>query len=88
MVQAEPSLLADLFAISRPRMHLIALALAHLDTQVPPEIGPFLVRRLGAAGARPRVGAASGRDQAAVGPSAGRSAEPRELSAACTLLDE
>ena len=61
MVQAEPSLLADLFGISRPRMHLIALALAHLDTTVPPEIGPLLVARLGAAGARPRVGAASGR---------------------------
>ena len=44
MVQAEPSLLADLFAISRPRMHLIALALAHLETTVPPEIGALLVR--------------------------------------------
>jgi hypothetical protein len=44
MVQAEPSLLADLFGISRPRMHLIALALAHLDPQETPEIGPLLVR--------------------------------------------
>ena len=44
-MDAEPRLLADLFAISRPRMHLIALALAHLDTQVPPDIGLFLARR-------------------------------------------
>jgi uncharacterized protein (DUF1778 family) len=26
-------------------MHLIALALAHLDTQVPPDLGLFLARR-------------------------------------------
>jgi hypothetical protein len=44
LVDAEPRLLADLFAISRPRMHLIALALAHLDSAVPPDIGPLLLR--------------------------------------------
>jgi hypothetical protein len=44
MVHAEPSLLPDLFAISRPRMHLIALALAHLDRQVPSGIGWLLAR--------------------------------------------
>jgi hypothetical protein len=42
MVSAEPSLLVDLFTISRPRMHLIALALAHLP--VSPEIAPLLLR--------------------------------------------
>ena len=44
MVHAEPSLLADLFAISRPRMHLIALALAHLDGPIPSGIGSLLAR--------------------------------------------
>ena len=41
MVNAEPSLLADLFQMSPPRMHLIALALAHLPPH-PPEIGRLL----------------------------------------------
>src|SRR5271166_5246674 len=44
IVHAEPSLVADLFGISRPRMHLIALALAHLDRPVPPGIGCLLAR--------------------------------------------
>ena len=42
MVNAEPSLLADLFEMSRARMHLIALALAHLEPPRPPEIGRLL----------------------------------------------
>jgi hypothetical protein len=42
MVNAEPSLLADLFEISRPRIHLIALALAHLEPPQPPGIGRLL----------------------------------------------
>jgi len=45
MAAAEPSLLPDLFAISRPRMNLIALALAHLEPPVPSGIGLFLARR-------------------------------------------
>jgi hypothetical protein len=44
MLHAEPSLLPDLFGISRPRMHLIALALAHLDQPVPPGVGCLLAR--------------------------------------------
>jgi hypothetical protein len=44
MLHAEPSLLPDLFGISRPRMHLIALALAHLDRPVPSGIGCLLAR--------------------------------------------
>jgi hypothetical protein len=44
MLHAEPRLLPDLFAISRPRMHLIALTLAHLDRPVPSEIGCLLAR--------------------------------------------
>jgi hypothetical protein len=44
MVQTKPSLLADLFTISRPRMHLMALALAHLDWPVPSGIGLLLTR--------------------------------------------
>jgi hypothetical protein len=44
IVHAEPSLLPDLFGISRPRMHLIALALAHLDRPVSPGVGSLLAR--------------------------------------------
>jgi hypothetical protein len=43
LVNAEPSLLTDLFAISRPRMHLIALGLAHLNPPLSPNIGPVLL---------------------------------------------
>jgi len=43
-MRADRSLFADLFAIDRSRMHLIALAVAHLSLPVPPEIGPLLVR--------------------------------------------
>jgi hypothetical protein len=35
MVNAERTLLADLFEMSQPRMHLIALALAHLQPPHP-----------------------------------------------------
>jgi hypothetical protein len=42
MVNAKPTLLADLFEMSRSRMHLIALALAHLEPPQPSEIGPLL----------------------------------------------
>src|SRR5271165_4987623 len=44
LVHAEPSLLAGLFGISRPRMHLMALGLAHLNPPLPPDIGPLLLR--------------------------------------------
>jgi hypothetical protein len=44
MMRADRSLFADLFAIDRSRMNLIALAVAHLNLPVPPEIGPLLVR--------------------------------------------
>lgn len=42
MVEAEPTLLFHLFELDLARMHLIALALAHLN-EVPPDIGVFLV---------------------------------------------
>jgi hypothetical protein len=42
IVNAEPTLLTDLFEMSRPRMHLIALALAHLEPPLSPEIGRLL----------------------------------------------
>jgi hypothetical protein len=41
---ADRSLFADLFPIDRSRMHLIALAVAHLNLPVPPEIGALLLR--------------------------------------------
>jgi hypothetical protein len=44
LVNAEPSLLTDLFGISRPRMHLMALGLAHLNPPLPPNVGPLLLR--------------------------------------------
>jgi hypothetical protein len=44
MMRADRSLFADLFAIDRSRMHLIALAVAHLNLPVPPKISPLLMR--------------------------------------------
>ncbi len=41
MVEAEPTLLFHLFELDRARMHLIALALAHLN-ELSPDIGVFL----------------------------------------------
>ena len=41
IVEAEPALLTHLFALDSKRMHLIALAIAHLN-EVSPAIGPFL----------------------------------------------
>src|ERR1035437_4022203 len=43
MIEAEPTLLFHLFELDRARMHLIALAYAHLD-QVLPDLGTFLVK--------------------------------------------
>ena len=44
MVDAEPDLLAHVFELDRQRMHVIALALAHLDGNPPPQLGPVLLR--------------------------------------------
>jgi hypothetical protein len=44
MMCADRSLFADLFAIDRSRMHLIALAVAHLSLPAPTETGPLRVR--------------------------------------------
>jgi hypothetical protein len=41
-MNAEPTLVADLFEMGQPQMHLIALALAHLQPPHPPEIGRLL----------------------------------------------
>jgi hypothetical protein len=43
IMRADRSLFAELFAIDPSRMHLIALAVAHLNLPVPPEIGPLLI---------------------------------------------
>jgi hypothetical protein len=48
MMRADRSLFPDLFAIDRSRMHLVGLAVAHLNLPVPPEIGPIAGARLGA----------------------------------------
>jgi hypothetical protein len=44
MAQAEPRFLAHLFEMSRTRMHLLALALAHLDSSPPRQFAEFLAR--------------------------------------------
>jgi hypothetical protein len=44
MIMADPALLPHIFQLDRPRMHVIALALANLDSKAVPEIGPVLVR--------------------------------------------
>lgn len=42
--QYDPALLAELVHLSRSRMHLVALALAHLDGAAPPELARILLR--------------------------------------------
>jgi len=44
MIQAEPGLLTHVFELDRPRMHVIALALAHLDGRPAPHLAPILFR--------------------------------------------
>jgi hypothetical protein len=44
IVSAYPALLADLFGMSRQRMHLIALALAHVEPPASLEIASLLIR--------------------------------------------
>jgi hypothetical protein len=44
LLQQETSLLADLIHLSRIRMHLIALALAHTEGAISPELAPILFR--------------------------------------------
>jgi hypothetical protein len=44
IVAAHPGLLPEVFALNRPRMRLIALALAHVGSGAVPKIGPVLVR--------------------------------------------
>lgn len=44
MIQSEPELLCRVFELDRPRMHLIALALAHLDGNPRPQLAPILLR--------------------------------------------
>jgi hypothetical protein len=41
---AKPYLMVDLLAIDCQRMHLIALALAHLESEVTPDLGELLMR--------------------------------------------
>ncbi len=43
LVDRDPTLVADLLRLRRVRMHLIALALAHLKTDPRPELGRFLL---------------------------------------------
>src|ERR1700722_8644271 len=44
MAAAEPAILPDLFQIDRPRMHLIALALAHASGDRSPDFARALFR--------------------------------------------
>jgi hypothetical protein len=44
LVQADPELLKHVFEIDRTRMHVIALALAHLDSNPAPHLAPVLFR--------------------------------------------
>jgi hypothetical protein len=43
VLQQDPALLADVVHLSRSRMHLIAIAFAHLDGAVQPELGKVLL---------------------------------------------
>jgi hypothetical protein len=44
IAQSEPELLRHKFELDRPRMHVIALALAHLDDNPSPHLAPVLFR--------------------------------------------
>jgi hypothetical protein len=44
IVQSEPGLLTQVFELDRPRMHVIALALAYLDDNPAPHLAPILFR--------------------------------------------
>jgi hypothetical protein len=44
IIQSEPGLLTHLFELDRTRMHVIALALAHLDGSSAPQLAPVLFR--------------------------------------------
>ncbi len=44
IVESEPDLLRHIFELDRPRMHVIALALAHLDDNPTPHLAPILFR--------------------------------------------
>ena len=82
MIQTDPALLRHIFELDRPRMHVIALALAHLDDNPAPHLAPILfrgsARRSSATCRRP----GSRRIQRGAAPSAARRAEPTRVSAA------
>ena len=42
IIQSDPALLRHIFELDRPRMHVIALALAHLDDSPAPHLAPIL----------------------------------------------
>jgi hypothetical protein len=44
LIQADPELLTHVFELDRVRMHVIALALAHLDINPAPHLAPVLFR--------------------------------------------
>src|SRR5208283_5858286 len=44
MIQTDPALVTQLFELDRPRMHVIALALAHVDRNPAPHLAPILFR--------------------------------------------
>jgi hypothetical protein len=46
LADSDPRLFADLFRLNRLRIHIMALALAHMETELRPEIGRFLLRGL------------------------------------------
>lgn len=46
-IQSDPDLLTDIYSLTRQRMHLIGLALAHLDGPAGKNLAPFLLRGRG-----------------------------------------
>jgi len=44
IIQSEPRLLTHVFELDRPRMHVIALVLAHLDGRPEPHLAPILFK--------------------------------------------
>jgi len=82
MIQTDPALVTQLFELDRPRMHVIALALAHLDDNPTPTPCANPVSWFGSRSSATCRRPGSCRNQRGAAPSAVRRAEPTRVPAA------
>ena len=88
IVQSEPELLRHIFELDRPRMHVIALALAHLDDDPAPHLAPILFRASVREVLQRVVGRGSRWNQRRATPPAVRGVEQARVLRLIELLDE